>query len=194
MKYILVLCGLSASGKDTILNMIDPLFERIVSHTTRPKRNGEVDGIDYHFVDADDFIPMYVRGEIIEDRTYYTIENGESAVWYYGLHESELKKSASDYVVILDYQGLKQLIKKVDENTRVIVAYVDASDEKRLERVKKRGSELAEFERRDVADKKSFEGCKEFANIIVDNNEDDKIREQVIRLIAKYYKWRKVYA
>ena len=194
MKYILVLCGLSASGKDTILNMIDPLFERIVSHTTRPKRKGEIDGVDYHFVDADDFIPMYVRGEIIEDRTYYTIENGESAVWYYGLHESELKKSASDYVVILDYQGLKQLIKKVDKDTRVIVAYVDASDEKRLERVKKRGSELAEFERRDIADKKSFEGCKEFANIIVDNNDDDKIREQVIRLIAKYYKWRKVYA
>ena len=194
MKYILVLCGLSASGKDTILNMIDPLFERIISHTTRPKRQGEVDGVDYHFVDADDFIPMYVRGEIIEDRTYYTIENGESAVWYYGLHENELKKSASDYVVILDYQGLKQLIKKVDKDTRVIVAYVDASDEKRLERVKKRGSELAEFERRDIADKKSFEGCKEFANIIVDNNDDDKIREQVIRLIAKYYKWRKVYA
>ena len=186
MKYILVLCGLSASGKDTILNMIDPIFERLVSHTTRPKRQGEVDGVDYHFIDADDFLAMYVYGEIIEDRTYYTIENGKSAVWHYGLHKSELEKDASDYVVIMDYQGIQQLKEKVDNDIKIIVAYVEASDEKRLDRVKKRGGEIAEFERRDIADKKSFEGCKENSDIIIFNENDSDIRREVIRLIARY--------
>ena len=194
MKYILVLCGMSASGKDTILKMLDPLFERLVSHTTRPQRPNEVNGYDYHFVTKDDFIPMFLQGEIIEDRIYNTIQDGKPATWYYGLHKNELRKSANDYMVILDYQGTKQLINEVDENTKVIVAYIDASDEKRLERVTKRGVEIAEFERREIADKASFEGCKEFANIVVDNNEDEKIREQVIRMVAKYYKWRKIYA
>ena len=55
----------------------------LVSHTTRPPRDGEVNGISYHFVD-DDF---FNENEFLEQRLY----NTEYGIWKYGLHYSELK-------------------------------------------------------------------------------------------------------
>lgn len=80
-KYKLIaLIGESGSGKDTILNQImheqTDKFHDIVSYTTRPKREGEIDDISYHFVSAERFQHLAEEGKMLE----YTSFNN----WFYG--------------------------------------------------------------------------------------------------------------
>ena len=66
---MLVLSSPSGAGKTTISRALlerDPNVELSVSFTTRPKRPGESDGIDYHFVDAATFKAMIAKGEFLE--------------------------------------------------------------------------------------------------------------------------------
>ena len=64
MIKILTIIGKSASGKDTILKELKNLvaevdifnkFNFVIKNTTRPKRDNEVDGVDYHFITDDEF-------------------------------------------------------------------------------------------------------------------------------------------
>ena len=48
---LLVICGKMCSGKDTIVKrLINKGFKKVVTYTTRPKRRGETDGVDYHYI------------------------------------------------------------------------------------------------------------------------------------------------
>lgn len=70
----LVLCGPSGSGKSTLLKRIleefPDSFGFSVSHTTRTPRQGEVDGVHYHFISRADFENGLSKGEFIESATY----------------------------------------------------------------------------------------------------------------------------
>ena len=66
---MLVLSSPSGAGKSTISRQIldsDGEIDMSISVTTRPRRPGEVDGRDYHFVDATEFNLMVNRGELLE--------------------------------------------------------------------------------------------------------------------------------
>ncbi len=81
MNKIFYIMGKSASGKDTIYNELrnDKTLDlkTIPLYTTRPKRNGEVEGVDYHFITEEEILPLKQR--IIELRSYNTIHG----VWKY---------------------------------------------------------------------------------------------------------------
>ncbi|CAN0556399.1 unnamed protein product, partial [Laminaria digitata] len=67
---MLVLSSPSGAGKTTISRLLlenDDNISLSVSVTTRPKRPGEVDGVDYHFINPDDFGLMLNRQELLED-------------------------------------------------------------------------------------------------------------------------------
>jgi len=66
---MLVLSSPSGAGKTTIARRLreeDNSIEMSISHTTRPRRNGEENGKDYHFVDRESFTRMRDRGEFLE--------------------------------------------------------------------------------------------------------------------------------
>jgi len=66
---MLVLSSPSGAGKTTIarrLREVDNSIEMSISHTTRPRRNGEKNGKDYHFVDRESFTRMRDQGEFLE--------------------------------------------------------------------------------------------------------------------------------
>ena len=68
---ILALVGESASGKTTTANMFadsDMNFKRVITYTTRPPREGEENGIDYHFVSEEEFDTLVakLKGENVE--------------------------------------------------------------------------------------------------------------------------------
>ena len=77
MGKLFYIMGKSASGKDTIYQRLlrNPEFslERLVIYTTRPIRDGELDGREYHFVTEEDFQKLKAEGKIIEDRGYETV-------------------------------------------------------------------------------------------------------------------------
>lgn len=66
-KIVITITGPSAGGKSTLeRKLVEAGFARIVSHTTRMPRPGEVNGVDYHFVSADEFKLMQDAGMFVE--------------------------------------------------------------------------------------------------------------------------------
>lgn len=96
---ILFLCGKGGTGKDSVMGFLvrkyPDIFERFVITTTRPMRDGEVDGVDYHFCTREDFACKVVNNEfcIVE---YYNVVNGNSN--YYGVGDIP---NSSDKVYVL---------------------------------------------------------------------------------------------
>ena len=78
MKPIVIgICGKSASGKDyTATRLVEEYkkigipAKKVISYTTRPPREGEVDGVDYHFVDLETFIEMQYDNKFIEHNEF----------------------------------------------------------------------------------------------------------------------------
>ena len=70
---IVVLVGESASGKSTIAKILEqeqPTFSKVVTYTTRPMRDGEVDGVDYNFISNEKFNELIEQGFFVEHASY----------------------------------------------------------------------------------------------------------------------------
>ena len=107
-----VLSSPSGAGKTTLSRKLltrDPAVELSVSVTTRPKRSGEVEGRDYHFIDRKRFDAMVRQGELLEwaevfDNCYGTPR---------GPVEGALD-AGRDVLFDIDWQGTQQLREKAD--------------------------------------------------------------------------------
>src|SRR3972149_8665358 len=93
----------SGAGKTTLARRLldeEPGIAMSISHTTRPKRKGEDDGVDYHFVDRDTFTRMRDRGEFLEWAVVF--DN------YYGTTRKPVEEALSkgrDVLFDVDWQG-----------------------------------------------------------------------------------------
>lgn len=185
---IVLLIGKSASGKDAILKRLvsDGTMQKIITYTTRPKREGEVNGIDYNFVSEQTFFDMVQQGKFFETRNYNTIDiSGNGTVWYYG---SELMNSKTrvPYISIVDVQGARDYIATYGKEN-VFVVYIDASDDTRYKRAIQRGSfNQAEWERRmkDDTDKFDINKCKDIVDLTVNNDGD--IRDSIFEIVYEF--------
>lgn len=75
---LLILVGKSGSGKDyTMRKLVEKGYIQLVSWTTRPMREGEVEGREYHFCNNDEFSYMIDKGLFVEWRRYETLMRGE---------------------------------------------------------------------------------------------------------------------
>jgi guanylate kinase len=93
---LIVITGFAGAGKDTMMNLLlekRPDYKRVVTHTTRPKRSSEVEGIDYHFVKKSYFESLIEKDKLFEyvkygahykgttKDTFKNIFTGETLVW-----------------------------------------------------------------------------------------------------------------
>jgi guanylate kinase len=87
---LLLFCGPSGSGKTTIVRHLldtDPRLAFSISATTRPKRETETDGVDYHFISVEEFKRRIDAGEFVEweevykDRFYGTLRSEVDRLW-----------------------------------------------------------------------------------------------------------------
>ncbi len=146
---MLLLVGKSASGKDTIQKeLIKMGMKAVVSYTTRPPRNGEIDGITYHFITKEEFLDKEEQG-LFAETTSYNVSNGET--WYYG---SAIDDLTDDKVAIVNPEGLRQ-IKKI-KSLNPIAFYIMADEETIWNRLRQRGDDAAEARRRLNADDIDF--------------------------------------
>lgn len=179
MKLILLI-GCMASGKDTILKeMIDEGYaEPVISYTSRPMRKGEKDGIEYHFVSAEEMLKMKENNEFIEFKCY-KVSNNEK--WYYGVNKNSLEKGLSkNYILIVDITGMRQIKEyfKDDKNMEITTIFLDVDKETRRKRAIRRDDmtleKVKEIERRLKADDKEVYPFKEECDLILQNtNEED---------------------
>lgn len=151
-----ILCGMSGSGKDyTMRKMVNNGYIPIVSWTSRPMREGEIDGREYHFCDYKEFQYLIKNDKLIEYRSYNTLLNGKEDIWYYGTLKEKLDRD-KDYVVILDLIGAKA-VKEYYKDYETEVIYIYCDDNIRKERAKKRGGfDEIEWNRRLERDKIDF--------------------------------------
>lgn len=149
MKYkIIALCGEAATGKDTLKNKVlekyPNQFHRVVTATTRPPREGEVNGKDYHFLTKEEFGNL----EMIEA----TVFNN----WHYGTPVSSLSKDKIN-LLVLNPSGIYNLIQEPDKYD-VHVVRLKADDKTRMLRQLNRESDpnVDEIVRRYKTDKDDF--------------------------------------
>lgn len=174
MKKIITLTGCSASGKDTLLNMIiwyNKNILPIISTTTRPMRKGEKEGVNYYFKKEIDL------NNLIEYRKYQTI-NG---TYFYGIEKEEIEnklKQNDTLIVILDYRGLKAMREYcLKNNINIESYYIQVPLKTRLYRSLKReeleypdDEHYLEICRRAIADNEEVEIAKYDKEIKVINN------------------------
>ena len=119
MKKIVVLCGESASGKTFIQNILTNQlgFHTMISVTTRPKRTGEIEGYDYYFIKDSVFDKLVDDNDLLESRTYSTIQDGKPCIWRYGLEKSEVKDDVVN-IVVTDLEGMKELKEQFEKENK----------------------------------------------------------------------------
>ncbi|MDO5590701.1 MAG: guanylate kinase [Lachnospiraceae bacterium] len=160
MGKIYYIMGKSSSGKDTLYKEVLkelPELRTLVLYTTRPIREGEREGVEYHFVTDKELTIFRNAGKIIEERTYDTVYGA----WKYAtIEDGQINLSSYDYLVIgtlESYEWMKQYYG--EEN--LVPIYVEVEDGERLSRAlnRERQQETPKYEemcRRFLADQKDF--------------------------------------
>ena len=157
---LVILTGKSGCGKDTLQEELirKENFKKLISTTTRPKREGEIEGREYYFVDKDKFFQLDKEGFFIEHRSYETLVNNKKDTWYYGLGKQLSKEDINSdmYITILDLDGAKAARDYYGKDNCTI-AYISLDDKIRESRASKRGGfDKSEWDRRLEDDKEVF--------------------------------------
>jgi len=135
-----VVSGPSGAGKNSVINCAMegiPGLTYSVSHTTRPRRSHETDGVDYRFVSREEFNRLIEGGDFVEHVTYL----GD----FYGTSRSQIDDVIArglDVILNIDVEGAKLVRRSgLGEHTVVYVFLVPSSLERLEERLRARGTE-----------------------------------------------------
>lgn len=160
MGKIFYIMGKSSSGKDSIFKEIKkrmPELKDIVLYTTRPIREGEQEGVEYHFVDETVLHKMEEKGCVIEQRAYHT----KCGVWkYFTADDGQVDLERDNYLVIGTLESYEAMKDYYGEK-KVVSLYVEVEDGVRLSRALEREQKQAEPKyaemcRRFLADSEDF--------------------------------------
>lgn len=168
MGKIFCIMGKSATGKDTIYKRLLQKSElgltRMVSYTTRPIREGEKEGIEYHFTNVENLNLFKEQGKIIECRSYDTIHG----IWHYFMvKDDQMELTQNNYLMIGTLESYVK-IRNYYGKDKVVPIYINLEDGERLTRALEREKaqsepKYEEFCRRYLAD------CQDFS--------DEKLKE-----------------
>ncbi|HEX6101035.1 MAG TPA: guanylate kinase [Thermoanaerobaculia bacterium] len=123
---LFIVSGPSGAGKTTLIrgvrDQLQPLGIELyfsVSHTTRRPRTGEVPGVSYYYVEADEFQAMVARGEFLEHAHVH-------AHWY-GTSRAEVVdrlRAGQDVILDIDYQGARQIANDPELEPRSMSVFI----------------------------------------------------------------------
>jgi guanylate kinase len=139
---LVIISGPSGVGKDTIIEALrrrthDPEYHYVVTCTTRAMRPGEVDGVDYHFLDRETFATQRAAGKFLESSKVH--KN------WYGTPRGQVREALAegrDVILKIDVQGAQIVKEKVPG--ALLVFIVPPSLEDLFQRLRSRATETAD--------------------------------------------------
>ena len=171
---LFIVAAPSGAGKTSLVNALVDKHSEIrlsISHTTRAKRDGEVDGQDYFFVSQDEFAQMRDAGDFLESATVFDNSYGT-------LSESVISqlKSGLDVILEIDWQGAQQIRKNHSECIGIFI--LPPSKATLEQRLRGRGQDDDEIIARRMRDAKNeMSHYVEFDYLIVNDDFDDALAE-----------------
>ncbi len=168
---MIVICAPSGTGKSTLLNRLKqdhPDLEWSVSCTTRPKRSGETDGIDYHFIDKVDFEKQIAEDMFIEWARVHSN--------YYGTSKKFVDQGLAlgkDMLFDLDVQGADAMKKIYGDRAQII--FIEPPSVEELEkRLRLRGTDTEQVILERVANaRKEILRKHDYDHIVLNDNVDE---------------------
>lgn len=173
MGKIYCVMGKSSSGKDSIYHEIMEKgalgLKPIIPYTTRPIRDGEQDGHEYHFCTEDTVQRLQDAGRIMELRAYNTVYG----VWkYFTVDDERIDLSKNNYLYIVTLEGYTK-IREYFGADRVVPIYIEVEDGERLMRA------IAREQKQDVP--KYEEMCRRFLADSADFCDEKLVEAGVVR-------------
>lgn len=170
---MIVIVGESASGKSTVEKLLTTKYEyeRVISVTTRPPRDGEVDGIDYYFTNDEEFESLKKAGYFIESAEY----NG----WKYGTPDNQYDNTS---VVVATPHGMRQM---KQNGIEVIAFYIMVDRRDRLIKILQRGDNIEEAYRRSLSDVGQYDGISCEVDYVIENDGYVKTPDEIAEFIDK---------
>ena len=183
-KLIVVISGPSGAGKSTLIKHLLDEFDEVgltISHTTRPSREKEKNGIDYHFVSKDIFEDMIKNDEFIE---YVKCFNN-----YYGTTKNSFGTVLNQYnicILDLNYEGAYKLLKNSLFDTRCVGILVLPPSLKTLRaRLQERNSETPQSLNKRIEESFIVQHIAPYHHVII--NKDLDISKYLIKHIIQQY-------
>ena len=191
-KLLVLIVGPSGSGKSTLerelVENYSNYYSRVISHTTRPPREGEVNGKHYYFTSKRKFVKMKKEKKFLENVEF----NGN----FYGCSIEEIErinKDNKDAILIVEPNGLAQILKKIEKehlSFTPLVTYMNIPKSCLEANMKLRGDSEEEIQKRlNDGIKESFEEKNINPDIIVNRlykNLYKNIQNQI-------FMWKKIY-
>lgn len=167
-----IIAAPSGAGKTSLITKLvktTPHLTVSISHTTRARREGEVDGQHYHFVSVEEFQKMIGQGDFLEHAEVFGNFYGTSKKWV----EEQLEKG-TDVILEIDWQGGQQVRRLMPG---VIGIFVLPPSQKELhERLTGRGQDTGEVIAYRMAKAVSeMSHYQEFEYIVINDDFDDAL-------------------
>lgn len=188
---IVILTGKSGSGKNTVSEYLQKNmgYERIVTYTTRPPRDGETEK-DYHFVSDNEFNRMIKNDRFAEHKAYHPATGG---TWQYGsVFTDEEINSRKPYIIILTPTGLQDVKKNIPEKNMKSI-YLHCTTKALKSRLVHRGDDPKEIVRRLNADNRDFKGVQNDVDRVIfcSNKSVKEIADEIDEFIKEKLKSQK---
>ena len=168
-NIMVILSSPSGVGKTTLTKKIQqkyPSFKISVSHTTRPPRSNEVNGVDYYFVSIKKF------KDLIKQNKFY--EYAEIFENYYGTLKENVNKTIihNDIIFDIDWQGTKQLSKFKNLKLIKIFLITDSKKELKNRLIKRDQNSEEEIKKRFSAFDEDIKHWNDYDYIVINKNLD----------------------
>ena len=172
----------SGTGKTTLCRIIMDTFSNIsysVSHTTRSPRNGEVDGIDYHFVSKDEFKAMVTEDKLAEWAEVHGNFYGTSVNYL-----NECLGRGNDILLDIDVKGAKQILKKYPNAVTIFI--MPPSMEALKDRLETRGTDASDVIEKRLVNAQTEILEKHFYKYIIINDDLKTAEQELTSILATY--------
>ncbi|MBN1859522.1 guanylate kinase [Candidatus Bipolaricaulota bacterium] len=175
---IFVVCGPSGAGKTSVINRVMHCVAGLsfsVSHTTRFRRTGETDGVDYYYVSDEQFGALVDRDELLEHVVY----QGDQ----YGTSRGEISRvfaAGNDLMLNIDVQGARLLQRRsIGVDAAVVYVFLTTPTRERLrERLERRGTEAQDVVENRLATAEEEMNCiPDFDYLVINDELDQAVAE-----------------